>query len=186
MSNLSEGLQRVHYASHLSHQLFCNASRVCSKLKFKINVPSYGFMPRLWAVTVLAFDLNEAIKFYKDAIGLDLLEDSPSGGMAIFDVGGIPFLIRVPELGEDWKRPSAPASLFIEVDDIQEVSKKIASANGRILFGPEEVSDGQINMGIEDPSGNEIIVTSRPNMTSDSRSQILSPDIAQGSAKPLS
>jgi catechol 2,3-dioxygenase-like lactoylglutathione lyase family enzyme len=118
-------------------------------------------MPRLWAITLFVYNVDEAVEFYKDILGFSLLENSSNEGLAIFDLGGVPFLVRVPEAGEEWRRPGVGTNLFIEVDDVDDVSKKMTMSRGKILFGPEMTATGQVNMGVEDPFGNELILTSK-------------------------
>jgi predicted enzyme related to lactoylglutathione lyase len=109
-------------------------------------------MPRLWAITLFVYNVDEAVEFYKDILGFSLLENSSNEGLAIFDLGGVPFLVR---------RPGVGTNLFIEVDDVDDVSKKMTMSRGKILFGPEMTATGQVNMGVEDPFGNELILTSK-------------------------
>lgn len=116
-------------------------------------------MARLWAITLFVYNIEEAADFYGQVLNFKLIEKNVSEGLAVFDLEGIPFLIRVPESGEDWRKPGGPTNLFIEVDDIQELTKRMGLSRGKVLFGPETMASGQVNMGIEDPFGNELIIT---------------------------
>lgn len=116
-------------------------------------------MPRLWAVTVYVYSIPEAVEFYGDVLGLRLVERNDAEGLAIFDLGGIPLLLRVPEVGEEWRQPEGRPSLFIEVEDLEAVAAKVTLSKGRIVFGPE-ASSSQLNMGVEDPFGNQLVLTS--------------------------
>lgn len=118
-------------------------------------------MPRLWAVTVYVYSIPEAVEFYGDVLGLRLVERSDGEGLAIFDLGGIPLLLRVPEVGEEWRQPEGRPSLFIEVEDLEAIASRIPLSRGRIVFGPEVTNNDQLNMGVEDPFGNQLVLTSR-------------------------
>lgn len=117
-------------------------------------------MPKLWAVTVYVYSITDAVKFYGEILGLDVVENDEARGMAVFDLGGIPFLTRVPEAGEEWKRPGGGANLFVEVDNLEEVLRRIQIEGlGQVLYGPEESSPNHYNAGVQDPFGNELVLT---------------------------
>ncbi|MEM0120768.1 MAG: VOC family protein [Thermoprotei archaeon] len=117
-------------------------------------------MPRLWAVTIYVYSIPDAVEFYGDVLGLRLVERSDEEGLAVFDLGGIPLLLRVPELGEEWRHPEGGPSLFIEVEDLGKVATRIPLSGGRVVFGPENTAANRVNMGIEDPFGNQLVLTS--------------------------
>jgi|GEM_PF-1090308 predicted enzyme related to lactoylglutathione lyase len=117
-------------------------------------------MPKLWAITVYVYSIADAVKFYGGILGFDVVENDEARGMAVFDLGGIPFLTRVPEAGEEWKRPGGGANLFIEVDNLEEVLNRIQAAGlGQVVYGPEESSPNHYNAGVQDPFGNELVLT---------------------------
>jgi catechol 2,3-dioxygenase-like lactoylglutathione lyase family enzyme len=99
-------------------------------------------MPRLWAVTIYVYSISDAVEFYGDVLGLHLVERNDTDGLAVFDLGGIPLLLRMPEVGEEWRHPEGGLS------------------KGRLVFGPETTAANQVNMGVEDPFGNQLVLTS--------------------------
>ncbi|PSN86489.1 hypothetical protein B9Q11_03390 [Candidatus Marsarchaeota G2 archaeon ECH_B_SAG-F08] len=121
-------------------------------------------MPRLWGVTLFGYSVEEAVSFYRDALGLPLVEADEERGMAVFDLEGIPLLIRVPEVGEEWRKPGG-SNIFIEVEDLSHVLDRVTKKGGRILYGPEQTLSGHTNVGVGDPFGNEIVLVSRERKT---------------------
>jgi catechol 2,3-dioxygenase-like lactoylglutathione lyase family enzyme len=117
-------------------------------------------MPRLWAVTIYVYSISDAVEFYGDVLGLHLVERNDTDGLAVFDLGGIPLLLRMPEVGEEWRHPEGGPSLFIEVEDLEKVASRIPLSKGRLVFGPETTAANQVNMGVEDPFGNQLVLTS--------------------------
>jgi methylmalonyl-CoA/ethylmalonyl-CoA epimerase len=72
-------------------------------------------LDRIGQITVTAHDLQRAIRFYRDTLGMRFLFQAPPQ-MAFFDVGGTRLLVGVPE------KPAFdhPASIiYYHVDDIQ-------------------------------------------------------------------
>ncbi len=105
------------------------------------------------------YGIPEAVEFYGDVLGLPLVERSDSDGLAVFDLGGIPLLLRVPEMGEEWRRPEGGPSLFIEVDDVDRIASRIPLSGGKLVFGPENTASDHVNLGVEDPFGNQLVLT---------------------------
>ncbi|MEM3670356.1 MAG: VOC family protein [Thermoprotei archaeon] len=122
-------------------------------------------MPRLWAIALFVYNIDEAAEFYSEVLKLKLVEKNSADGLAVFDLEGIPLLIRLPEMGDEWRMQGGSTNLFIEVDDIQELAQRIKLSKGRILFGPESMTTEQLNMGIEDPFGNQLIITGSPKLS---------------------
>lgn len=70
---------------------------------------------RIGQIAVNAHDLDRAVAFYRDTLGMKLLFEAPPK-MAFFDCGGIRLMIGVPEAAE-FDHPSS--ILYYKVDDIQ-------------------------------------------------------------------
>lgn len=72
-------------------------------------------LTRIGQISVNAHDLDRAVAFYRDALGMTFLFQAPPK-MAFFDCGGIRLMLGVPEEAE-FDHPSSV--LYFKVDDIQ-------------------------------------------------------------------
>jgi methylmalonyl-CoA/ethylmalonyl-CoA epimerase len=70
---------------------------------------------RLGQIAVVVQDLDRAVAFYRDTLGLRFLFQAPPK-LAFFDCGGVRLLIEVPEEAE-FKHPAS--ILYYKVEDIQ-------------------------------------------------------------------
>ena len=66
-------------------------------------------------IAVPVRDLDRAVAFYRDVLGLRFLFQAPPG-LAFFDAGGIRLLVEKP-LQEEFAHPSS--IIYFKVDDIQ-------------------------------------------------------------------
>jgi catechol 2,3-dioxygenase-like lactoylglutathione lyase family enzyme len=86
---------------------------------------------RIGQIAMVVHDLDRAIAFYRDTLGLRFLFQAPPQ-MAFFDCGGIRLLLGVPE------RPELdhPGSiLYFKVDDIKAAHRTLADRG--VLFETE-------------------------------------------------
>ena len=72
-------------------------------------------LTRIGQIAINAHDLERAVAFYRDSLGMTLLFQAPPK-MAFFDCGGIRLMLGVPEEAE-FDHPSS--ILYFKVDDIQ-------------------------------------------------------------------
>lgn len=70
---------------------------------------------RLGQIAIVVQDLDRAVAFYRDTLGLRLLFQAPPK-LAFFDCGGVRLMLDVPE-EEEFKHPAS--ILYYKVDDIQ-------------------------------------------------------------------
>lgn len=79
--------------------------------------PSSGLsLSRIGQIAITAHDLDRAVSFYRDTLGMRFLFQAPPK-LAFFDCGGIRLLIEEPKLAEF----DHPASIiYYKVDDIQQ------------------------------------------------------------------
>ncbi len=85
-------------------------------------------LPRIGQILVNVHDLERAIAFYRDTLGMQFLFQAPPA-MAFFDCGGIRLLLGVPD------RPDLdhPASvIYYKVDDIEKVYETLHER--RVVF----------------------------------------------------
>ena len=72
-------------------------------------------LSRIGQISVTVHDLDRAVAFYRDVLGMKLLFQVPPK-MAFFDCGGIRLMLAVPEEPE-FDHPGSV--LYYKVDDIQ-------------------------------------------------------------------
>jgi methylmalonyl-CoA/ethylmalonyl-CoA epimerase len=70
---------------------------------------------RIGQIAVVVQDLDRAVAFYRDTLGLKFLFQAPPK-LAFFDCGGVRLMLDVPE-EEEFKHPAS--ILYYKVDDIQ-------------------------------------------------------------------
>ena len=70
---------------------------------------------RIGQIAVVVQDLDRAVAFYRDTLGLRFLFQAPPK-LAFFDCGGVRLMLDVPE-EEEFKHPAS--ILYYKVDDIQ-------------------------------------------------------------------
>jgi methylmalonyl-CoA/ethylmalonyl-CoA epimerase len=70
---------------------------------------------RIGQIAVVVQDLDRAVAFYRDILGLRLLFQAPPS-LAFFDCGGVRLMLDVPE-EEEFKHSSS--ILYYKVDDIK-------------------------------------------------------------------
>lgn len=72
-------------------------------------------LERIGQIAITVRDLERAIRFYRDTLGMRLLFQAPPQ-MAFFDCGGVRLLIGVPE-GPEHNHPAS--IIYYRVDDIR-------------------------------------------------------------------
>ena len=104
-------------------------------------------------------DLDRAIDFYGETLGLPCSKHLPERQVAEFETGNLTFLITVPEAVG---RPFAPnANAFaLHVDDV-EVARSTLESRGVAFFG-ETFDTGVCHMAFfADPDGNALMLHHR-------------------------
>ena len=79
-------------------------------------------LSRIGQISINVHDVERAIAFYRDTLGLRFLFQAPK--MAFFDCGGIRLYLAIAEKPE-FDHPSS--ILYFKVDDIQATSSALAS-----------------------------------------------------------
>jgi methylmalonyl-CoA/ethylmalonyl-CoA epimerase len=70
---------------------------------------------RIGQIAVVVQDLDRAVAFYRDTLGMRFLFQAPPK-LAFFDCGGVRLMLDVPE-GAEFRHPAS--ILYYKVDDIQ-------------------------------------------------------------------
>lgn len=115
-------------------------------------------------IHVSVTDLDRAVSFYRDALGVPLLFTVPGQSMAFFDAGGVRLYLGVPETPEFRSNPL----LYFRVDDIQEAHRVLRQRG--VVFRDEPHPVHRAN-GIElwmaffaDPDGNALALMAERSM----------------------
>lgn len=111
-------------------------------------------MPRIATVSLLVHDLDEAIAFYRDAVGFDLVEDTDLGGgrrwVVVRPPGGegTGLLLAVPSDETQAARVGDQAGgkvwLFLETDDFARDHARMVAAGVRFREEPRHEPYGTV------------------------------------------
>lgn len=80
-------------------------------------------------------DIDTAVAFYRDTLGLTFLFDVPAQQMAFFDAGGVRLYLGVAETPEFSSHPL----LYFTVDDITQEHARLVAAGVEFLGDPHPV-----------------------------------------------
>ena len=75
-------------------------------------------------------DLDRAVAFYRDVLGLPLIARFDPPGLAFFDVGGVRLLLE---------GNAPPALLYLRVDDVTATTEKLRAAGATIESEPHVI-----------------------------------------------
>lgn len=107
-------------------------------------------------IHVSVADVDRAVEFYRDVLGLRFLFRVPGQSMAFFDRDGVRLYLGVPETEEYRSR----AMIYFRVDDIHEAAQALRHRGVELLGEPHVVhrSDaGELWMTFfRDPDGNNL------------------------------
>ena len=93
-------------------------------------------LTQIGQIAINVNDLQRAIAFYRDTLGMRFLFQAP-GGLAFFDVGGVRLMLGVAEKAEF----SHPASvLYYKVDDIDSAYQTLTGRGVTFLDEPHLIA----------------------------------------------
>ena len=93
-------------------------------------------LDRIGQIGIRVRDLDRAIAFYRDVLGMRFLFQAPPG-LAFFDCGGIRLMLGTPEKDEF----DHPASIiYYDVDDIRAAHQAIAGRGATFVDEPHVVA----------------------------------------------
>ena len=87
-------------------------------------------------IMVTAQDLDRAVRFYRDTLGLKFLFQAPPQ-MAFFDCGGVRLLVGVPEKAE-LRHPASV--IYYRVQDIEAAAAELKGKGVEFLGGPSAIA----------------------------------------------
>jgi methylmalonyl-CoA/ethylmalonyl-CoA epimerase len=118
---------------------------------------------RLRQVAQNVVDIDRAVQFYADVIGLDLIARFDPPGIAFFDLGGVRLLLE----------SGAPSSLlYLHVDDVRSETERLRAAGVHIEAEPRIIfvdtagqfglpGEGEEMSFFRDPEGNLVALAGR-------------------------
>ncbi|WP_433427860.1 VOC family protein [Nonomuraea sp. CA-141351] len=121
-------------------------------------------------------DVDEALAFYRDALGLEALNDVPSGGFRWVTLGtpsqpGLEIVLSEPHAG----RPQADGDALQELltkgvlpmivfrtDDLDATFERVRASGAEVLQEPIDQPWGPRDCAFRDPSGNMVRISQEP------------------------
>ena len=117
--------------------------------------PTTSILGPIGQLALTVPDVPDAVRFYRDALGLPLLFEAPPG-LAFFDLGGVRLMLSAPEKGAA-ASPSTGA-IYFRVADIRAAHAAIAARGVTFEDEPHLVArmpDHELWMTfMRDPGGN--------------------------------
>jgi methylmalonyl-CoA/ethylmalonyl-CoA epimerase len=118
-------------------------------------------LSRIHQISMQAHDIDRAVRFYRDTLGLPFLFSAPPA-LAFFDCNGVRLMLTRPEPPFDH-----PGSIvYFAVDDIQAMHETLRSRG--VVFGSEPrriatLADRDVWLAsFEDSEGNTLALMSEP------------------------
>lgn len=95
-----------------------------------------ALLERIGQISVRVHDLDRAVEFYRDRLGIPFLFRVP--GMAFLDCGGIRLMLALPE-DDEFDHPSSV--LYFEVGGIERAHGELRAEGVEFEDGPRKVAD---------------------------------------------
>jgi methylmalonyl-CoA/ethylmalonyl-CoA epimerase len=120
-------------------------------------------LSRIHQVSMRAHDVERAVRFYRDTLGLPFLFAAPPG-LAFFDCAGVRLMLSTPEPGFDH-----PGSvLYFGVDDIRQMHQMLTSRGVAFRTEPHKIAtlaDREVWLAdFQDTEGNTLALMSEPRL----------------------
>jgi methylmalonyl-CoA/ethylmalonyl-CoA epimerase len=111
-----------------------------------------------------ALDIDRAVRFYRDALGLPFLFEAPPR-LAFFNCGGVRLMLSTPE--PDFDHPGSV--LYFAVEDIRSAHEMLSSRGVAFRSEPHKIAtlaDREVWLAdFEDSEGNTLALMSEPRLT---------------------
>jgi predicted enzyme related to lactoylglutathione lyase len=119
---------------------------------------------RIHQISMRAHDIERAVTFYRDALGLPFLFAAPPR-LAFFDCGGVRLMLSTPEPDFDHQG----SILYFSVDDIRQAHEALAARGVTFRSQPQKIAtlaDREVWLAdFEDSEGNVLALMSEPRLT---------------------
>jgi methylmalonyl-CoA/ethylmalonyl-CoA epimerase len=121
-------------------------------------------LSRIHQISMRTHDVERAVHFYRDILGLPFLFAAPPR-LAFFDCAGVRLMLSTPEPGFDH-----PGSiLYFAVDDIRQMHETLASRGVAFRTEPHKIAtlaDREVWLAdFEDTEGNTLALMSEPRLS---------------------
>lgn len=122
-------------------------------------------LSRIHQISMRVHDVDRAVRFYRDALGVPFLFAAPPR-LAFFDCGGVRLMLSTPEPGFDH-----PGSvLYFAVDDIAEAHVALKARGVMFTGEPHKIAtlaDREVWLAeFQDSEGNTLALMSEPKLKS--------------------
>jgi catechol 2,3-dioxygenase-like lactoylglutathione lyase family enzyme len=121
-------------------------------------------------------DVDEAIAFYRDALGLDVTSDVPSGRYRWVTLGmdaqpGLEIVLSEPHAGrspadgdalQELLTKGVLPMLVFRSDDVDATFEKVRASGAEVLQEPVDQPWGPRDCAFRDPSGNTVRIAQAP------------------------
>ncbi|GAA1677563.1 VOC family protein [Microbacterium lacus] len=125
---------------------------------------------------VTVTDVDESIGFYRDALGLDVLNDVASGEHRWVTLGtptqpGLGIVLSEPHAGRSERDGDAMQELLTKgvlpmlvfrTDDLDALFERVRAYGAEVLQEPIDMGWGQRDCAFRDPSGNMVRIAQAP------------------------
>jgi predicted enzyme related to lactoylglutathione lyase len=123
-----------------------------------------GGLSRIHQISMRAYDVDRAVRFYRDTLGLPFLFAAPPR-LAFFDCGGVRLMLSTPEPGFDH-----PGSvLYFAVEDIRQMHEALTSRGVVFRTAPHKIAtlaDREVWLAdFDDSEGNTLALMSEPRLS---------------------
>ena len=123
-----------------------------------------GNLSRIGQIAMNVRDLDRAVGFYRDTLGLPFLFTAPPR-LAFFDCAGVRLLLDVAE-DKEFDHPGS--ILYFAVDDIRQSHRRLASRGVRFRTEPHLIArlpDREVWMAFfDDTEGNTLALMAEPRL----------------------
>lgn len=127
--------------------------------------PIESRLSRIHQISMRVHDVDRAVDFYRDALGLTFLFAAPPR-LAFFDCGGVRLMLSTPE--PEFDHPGSV--LYFAVDDIQHAHDTLASRGVTFKTAPHKIAtltDREVWLAdFADTEGNTLALMSEPRISS--------------------
>ncbi|HZS02180.1 MAG TPA: VOC family protein [Chloroflexota bacterium] len=112
-------------------------------------------------VVVRVRDVENAVRFYRDALGLRVVERwAQPGPGAIFDTGRGQIQVYASSNGAE-EPPLPPPTILLVTPDADREHARLASVGVHALWGPATTGWGTRQFAVQDPDGTTLVFCSR-------------------------
>lgn len=121
-------------------------------------------LSRIHQISMRVHDVDRAVDFYRDALGLTFLFAAPLR-LAFFDCGGVRLMLSTPE--PDFDHPGSV--VYFAVDDIKQAHETLASRGVTFKTPPHKIAtlaDREVWVAdFADTEGNTLALMSEPRIS---------------------